>query len=172
MDVRNKGRGKAPCYGPEPIWWSEPSCSRSSRDLPGVCRSGTRTPSPTSSRAAAGRPGDARVAARPGQQGGSWPGVLSWRQPGSSPPARSPRIRGCTATRRPGAGRAEAAPGRARAGPVSPPGRGRVASPPATSLPPRPRRPVLKAAAAGAAPARALTVSPRRRWPRRACGPC
>lgn len=38
--------------------------------------------------------------------------------------------------------------------------------------PSRPSRPVLKAAAAGTAPARALTVSPHRTWPWRACGPC
>lgn len=165
------GRGKAPYYGPEPIWWSEPPCSRSSRDLPRVCRSGTRAPAPASSRAAAGRPGGCQgrrtAAPPPGRQGGRWPGVLSWRRPGSSPPARSPRIRGCTAS----GGPAQA--GRRRL----PAGRGRARCPRqgaggSRRLPPRPRRPVLKAAAAGAAPARALTVSPRRRWPRRACGPC
>lgn len=69
------------------------------------------------------------------------------------------------------AGRERPAPGRERAG-RCPAGRGRVVSPPAMSLPPRPRRPVLKAATAGAALARALTVCPHRTWPRRACGRC
>lgn len=90
-------------------------------------------------------------AARP-RPGGREPASLRAAAAGPRPGGREPvSLRAAAAGPRPGAG-----------GPGVPSGRGRVESPPAMSLPPRPRRPVLKAAAAGAAPARALTVCPHR----------
>lgn len=129
------------------------------RTLPGTGPGSGRLPVPLG----CGAPRPGRDGHRPARGGSRAPDPRLRRHPGARP-----RQGGSAGARQGGSARPPAGSGRAGA----PAGRGRVMSPPAMSLPPRPRRPVLKAATAGAALARALTVCPHRTWPRRACGRC